>query len=64
MKLDLFAPARRSRALVMLVLVVTLLVAGFLWAAFMHIELRSQALGQVVASARTQVVQASVDGVI
>ena len=64
MKLDLFSPARRSRALVMLVLVVTLLVAGFLWAAFMHIELRSQALGQVVASARTQVVQASVDGVI
>lgn len=61
---DLFTPARRLRALMVLGLVVTLLVSSGVWAAFMHIELRSQALGQVVATERTQVVQASVDGVM
>ena len=64
MRRDLFSPARHVRALVVLGLVVTLLVSGWVWAAFMQLELRSQAMGQVVASERTQVVQASVDGVM
>jgi multidrug efflux pump subunit AcrA (membrane-fusion protein) len=34
------------------------------WASVMQIETRSQAMGQVIASERTQVIQASVDGVM
>lgn len=64
MKHELFSASRRQRALLVLALVLTLMVSVLVWAAFMHIELRSQAMGQVVASERTQVVQASVDGVM
>ncbi len=64
MRHDVLTASRRQRALTMMALVVILLVSVLIWAGFMHIELRSQAMGQVVASERTQVVQASVDGVI
>jgi adhesin transport system membrane fusion protein len=64
MNIELFSATRRQRAQWVLVLVVTLLVAVVMWASFMQIELRSQAMGQVIASERTQIVQASVDGVL
>lgn len=64
MNADLFSSSRRQRALIVLGLVVTLLVTLLVWASLMHIELRSQAMGQVMASERTQIVQASVDGVM
>ena len=64
MKHDPLTGSRRQRALLVLALVVTLLVVTLVWSAWMQVELRAQAMGQVVASDRTQVVQASVDGVM
>lgn len=64
MSVDLFSASRQQRARIVLVLVITLCVSLLLWAAFMQIELRSQAIGQVIASERTQIVQSSVDGVM
>ena len=60
----LFPVARRQRAVVVLVAVIVLMVGVVLWASLMQIDTRSQALGQVIASERTQVIQASVDGVM
>ena len=60
----LFSVARRQRAVVVLVAVIVLMVGVVLWASLMQIDTRSQALGQVIASERTQVIQASVDGVM
>jgi len=60
----LFANSRRQRAVVVLVAVIILLVGVVAWASVMQIETRSQAMGQVIASERTQVIQASVDGVM
>jgi multidrug resistance efflux pump len=59
-----FSVTRRQRAVWILGLVVVLVVLVLLWASTMQIETRSQAMGQVIASERTQVVQASVDGVM
>jgi multidrug efflux pump subunit AcrA (membrane-fusion protein) len=60
----LFANSRRQRAVVVLVAVIILMVGVVAWASVMQIETRSQAMGQVIASERTQVIQASVDGVM
>lgn len=64
MSTDVLAASRRQRALLVMGLVITLLVTSLVWASVMQIELRSQAIGQVIASERTQIVQASVDGVM
>lgn len=64
MSTPLFAAARRQRAVVVLVAVIVLMVGVVTWASVMQIETRSQAMGQVIASERTQVIQASVDGVM
>ena len=64
MNTPLFANSRRQRAVVVLVAVIILLVGVVAWASVMQIETRSQAMGQVIASERTQVIQASVDGVM
>lgn len=62
--MPLFANSRRQRAVVVLVAVIILMVGVVAWASVMQIETRSQAMGQVIASERTQVIQASVDGVM
>ncbi|MFZ9555840.1 MAG: HlyD family efflux transporter periplasmic adaptor subunit [Limnohabitans sp.] len=64
MNTPLFANSRRQRAVVVLVAVIILMVGVVAWASVMQIETRSQAMGQVIASERTQVIQASVDGVM
>lgn len=64
MNTPLFANSRRQGAVVVLVAVIILLVGVVAWASVMQIETRSQAMGQVIASERTQVIQASVDGVM
>ncbi|MEY2658204.1 MAG: hypothetical protein RLZZ395_1946 [Pseudomonadota bacterium] len=64
MNTTLFANSRRQRAVVVLVAVIILMVGVVAWASVMQIETRSQAMGQVIASERTQVIQASVDGVM
>ncbi len=64
MNTPLFANSRRQRAVVVLVAVIILMVGVVAWASVMQIEIRSQAMGQVIASERTQVIQASVDGVM
>lgn len=64
MSTPLFAAARRQRAVVVLIAVIILMVGVVAWASVMQIETRSQAMGQVIASERTQVIQASVDGVM
>lgn len=64
MNTPLFANSRRQSAVVVLVAVIILMVGVVAWASVMQIETRSQAMGQVIASERTQVIQASVDGVM
>lgn len=64
MNTPLFADSRRQRAVVVLVAVIILMISVVVWASVMQIETRSQAMGQVIASERTQVIQASVDGVM
>ena len=61
---DVQMNTQRHRALGVLILVLILMASILAWAATMQIELRAQAVGQVMASERTQVVQASVDGVV